>query len=101
MYPQPTPIVLESGAVDGVDGATKTGTTLRRITEKRRAWAAARAKQNGERRGRVRVGQVGEAGSRGFHTVLTVEGDREAGLKELSAQPLKHVHPCCRLEPDA
>ena len=28
-----------------------------------------------------------QAPSRGFHTVLTVEGDRGAGLKKLSAQP--------------
>ena len=35
----------------------------------------------------VRVRQS-QAPSRGFHVVLTVEGDRDAGLKELSARQL-------------
>ena len=48
--------------------------------------------------GRVKVGQQSQAPSRGFHMVLTVESDREVGLKELSAQPVSHVHPCWRLE---
>ena len=52
-----------------------------------------RSNVTGEGEGRTWAGasrwarwvRQGQAPSRGFHTVLTVEGDREAGLKELSA----------------
>ena len=51
--------------------------------------------------GWARLVRQSQAPSRGFHTVLTVEGDHVTGLNELSAPPHRHVHPCWRLESDA
>ena len=52
--------------------------------------------------GRVKVDKVGEAESGPVKRLSqSAHHYREAGLKELSAQPLRHVRPCWRLESEA